>query len=116
MSSLLQFNGTCSRRGVDLQFVKVRTEKRWIGSPDLAGSFQMDHKVDADTFVAPDGKTYSHIYIATRKPCGMLGCWVLFRYNGETHAPDLSVPTSVEKMPRDAKRLSAEESLKIWLS
>ena len=62
------------------------------------------------------GKTHPRIHIAIRKPAGTFGCWVVFRYNGEEHVPDLSTPVAVFKLPRDAKPLSDEESNRIWHS
>lgn len=66
----------------------------------------------------PDGTTMREpkLYRIFRRPVGMFGCWVEFRYNGETHAPDLSVPIRVEKLPRDAVALTDEESVKYWMS
>jgi len=128
MSSLLQFRGTMSRRGVDLQFTLCKVVDKIIGDPQtLCGpltpeqhsrdgrAFILPEKVDIDTFIDPEtGRPLPFIWIATRKPCGMLGCWVVFRYNGEEHVPDLSIPIRVERIPRGARKLSQEESLKIW--
>jgi hypothetical protein len=44
----------------------------------------------------------------------MCGCWVVFRYNGEEHVPDLSVPISVDTLPRDARPMSIEDTIKTW--
>ena len=112
MSSLLQFNGQITRKGVHLQFMLVEKYKH-----DVGGLFEIERERDIDTFVCPTcDKVHPHIHIAIRKPCGMFGCWVVFRYNGEEHVPDLSIPISVTKLPRDAKRLSIEQSARIWHS
>ena len=70
--------------------------------------------VDRDTYKCPCGKTHARIGIAYRRPRGMLGCWVQFQYNGQMHAPDLSVPISVEKYPLGTVMMSDEESSKYW--
>jgi hypothetical protein len=130
MSSLMQFRGTSSSRGVDLQFVQIRKVQRVIGeAANVFGpidysrpgftdrGFVMVDEEYTDTFTDPaTGRPLPYIWTAPRKPCGMCGCWVVFRYNGEEHVPDLSIPISVEKMPRGAVRLSQEESLKLWHS
>jgi len=66
----------------------------------------------------PDGSIMREpkLYRVFRKPVGMFGCWVEFRYNGEINVPDLSVPIRVEKLPRDAVALTDEESVKYWMS
>lgn len=130
MSSLLQFRGTSSRRGVDLQFTLIRKVQTVVGeAANVYGpiDYSDPHHVDrgfilekqeyVETFPDPEtGRPLPIIHLATRKPCGMCGCWVVFRYNGEENVPDLSIPICVEKLPRDARRLSPEESLKIWRS
>lgn len=64
----------------------------------------------------PDGTTtrVPKLYEVYRKPVGMFGAWVMFRFNNDTHAPDLSVPISVEKLPRDAKPLTEVQSANYW--
>ena len=130
MSSLMQFRGHVSNRGVDLQFVQIRKTVRVIGeAANVYGpiNYADPNHVDrgylhvdesyVDTFIDPEtGRPLPRLHVATRKPCGMFGCWVVFRYNGEEHVPDLSVPISVEKLPRDARRLTEEESLALWRS
>ena len=105
MSSLLQFNGTISKKGVHLETYKC---KRLDDFP---------YREDLETYKCNVcGREHPHIYIFIRKPIGMCGCWVVFRWNNEEHVPDLSCPFGLEKMPRDAKRLNEEESSKIWHS
>lgn len=111
MSSLLQFRGTTTKGRVNLQMVLIRKEPWVVG--DLKG---LTRDVDSCGFYTPEGKWYSTIWIVPRKPKGMFGCWVVFRYNGEDQVPDLSCPISVTKLPRDARPLSSEESLKLWHS
>jgi hypothetical protein len=38
----------------------------------------------------------------------MLGCWVIFRVNGEEHLPDLSVFMELSRLPRDARPIGQE--------
>lgn len=77
-------------------------------------------EVDAEEAVRfeRDGKVslVPPLYRIFRKPVGMFGCWVTFRYNGDVHAPDLSVPIRVEKLPRDAVRLTDEEAARYWFT
>ncbi len=54
------------------------------------------------------------LYRIWRKPVGMLGCWVVFKWNNEEHVPDLSVPISVEKLPKDVEPLTDEEAIEYW--
>ena len=56
------------------------------------------------------------LYVAWRKPLGLFGHWVIFQYNTEKHVPDLSLPIQVDKLPKDAKRLSDKDILKYWHS
>ena len=109
MSSLMQFRGQCDRkRGVGLQFVKIRKEP-WVSG--------LTRDVDVEKYDCKTcGQQHAKIHVAYRKPRGMFGCWVVFCYNGEEHVPDLSVPISIEKLPRDAKPLSDEECSKYWHS
>ncbi len=61
-----------------------------------------------------DSSGNPHLWHFYRRPIGMLGCWVIFEYNGQDQVPDLSVPISLFKMPRDAKKLTDEESVAFW--
>lgn len=110
MSSLLQHDGARSADGrkVRLLFVLRRENPRYPGSA-VCGD-------DAETFIGPDGKTRPTIYFAYRRPVGMLGCWVQFRYCGDVHAPDLSVPISTFALPRDAVRMPDAEAFAYWTS
>ncbi len=96
MSSLLQFNGAISSRGVRLEAC-------------IDGG---------DTYTCKKcNKQHDVVYGFWRKPCGQFGAWVQFRINGKIHAPDLSVPITVgfkswhslHKLPRDAKPLNMDE-------
>ena len=61
-------------------------------------------------------RIFPKLYRIWRKPKGMLGNWVIFRYSGEDHLPDLSVTIDVEKLPRDAEPLTEEEMIRYWNS
>lgn len=112
MSSLMQFRGHSDRRGVGLQFVLIKKEHWFVG--DLKG---LTRDVDVERVPCKTcGKDHARLHIAYRKPVGMFGCWVVFRYNGEKQVPDLSVPISIEKLPRDAKPVTDEENEKYWHS
>ncbi len=69
-------------------------------------------------FTRPNGTktTCAKLYRIWRKPAGMSGCWVQFRYNGEVHVPDLSVPIGTRTLPRDAEELTHQEAADYWFS
>lgn len=106
MSSLLQFNGDVGKRGVELAF------ERYGKHPPYGphGPTELDPRV----LCTICDKEHIQIGLAWRKPVGMLGCWVQFRYLGGLHAPDLSVPISVLDWPRGTRILDAEENSKYW--
>lgn len=62
------------------------------------------------------GKKHEVLYKMSRRPVDMLGCWVRFRYNGALHAPDLSIPLRVTKLPRGAVRVTDEAASVYWHS
>jgi hypothetical protein len=66
----------------------------------------------------PDGSvtTRPRLYRIYRRPVGMFGCWVVFRYNGREQVPDLSVPIRVLQLPRDATPLTDEEAAAYWFT
>lgn len=128
MSSLLQFRGQYSNRGVHLQFCHVTESQKYIereiypigaqGPKNreyyLKGSETCGDYTDG--IFLPGGKFLPRIWTAPRKPRGMFGCWVVFQYNGKEHVPDLSCPISTFKLPRDAKPLDNEACIKAWQS
>ena len=122
MSSLLQFNGTINHCGVGLQFIQVeKNEPQWTkyNGPESyhPSSESTTFTKEVDTYVCKTcGRSHARIAVAYRKPAGMFGCWVIFRYNGDEHVPDLSIPISVFRLPRDAKTLTDEQSSAIWHS
>ena len=117
MSSLMQFNGTIDQRGVGLEFIKstiVKTIPFGFDRVTLE-TWTTGHKdYDEKHVCTVCGQLHPRMYVAFRKPCGMFGCWVQFRYNGEVNVPDLSVPITVDKYPKDAIRMSDVASSRMW--
>lgn len=111
MTSLLQFNGETSRKGVHLEFYQT-TPNMEMGSifADMATSGYPVEMVPCSVC----GKEHERLHIAVRKPAGMWGCWVQFRINGELEVPDLSTPIATFKLPRDAKPLSDKANSERW--
>jgi hypothetical protein len=66
----------------------------------------------------PNGSwsTVAKLYRIWRKPVGMFGPWVQFRWNGKLHAPDLSVPIAQINLPRDAEPLTDAEAARYWFN
>lgn len=109
MSSLLQFGGETGRRGVRLEFT--------LEYPRSEDPYAPIQWTGPDTYTCAEcGREHDRIHVAWRKPAGMFGPWVVFRYNGREHVPDLSIPIGVEKLPRDAVALSDEECSRRWHS
>lgn len=119
MTSLLQFNGTIDRRGVGLEFIKSTVVKNKVIGFDR-GTLETwtteDKDYDEKHLCTICGQLHPRMYVAFRKPCGMFGCWVQFRYNGEVNVPDLSIPITVKKYPKGAIRMSDVESSRMWHS
>jgi hypothetical protein len=103
MSSMLQFKGETSyKKGVRLEFVLRRPDAAWNDPPE------------EPVLCGICGKEHERIHVAWRKPAGMWGPWVVFRYNGEEHVPDLSIPISVDKIPRGAVPLEDAQNDSSW--
>lgn len=111
MSSLMQFHGDIrqnpkTRRGeVGLEFVRYVMDL----DKSIADSY-LDPKVPCTIC----GKEHWQVGVAWRVPCGMMGCWVVFRYLGEEQVPDLSCPIDVPEWPRGTKIFDQEENSKYW--
>jgi hypothetical protein len=95
----MQFNGSISRKGVELQAYLVEVE-----SPLHPCNFKPIELVPCGVC----GGQHPKLYGFWRKPAGMLGCWVIFRVNGEEHLPDLSVFMELSRLPRDARPIGQE--------
>lgn len=121
MSSLLQHHGGRSADGrkVELLLCPVVKGPDWerYNGPGAHNPSPESTTFcgDAERFTL-DGKTYARLYRVYRRPVDMLGHWVRFRLNGALHAPDLSIPWSVLKLPRDARPLSDAECVAYWNS
>lgn len=123
MSSLLQFNGVFSDRGVGLEFYLIEKGPDWekYNGPGAHNPSPESTTfcVDAEPVRLANPKSglislVPQLYRVWRKPCGMWGNWVVFRYNGGEHLPDLSVPIGVFKLPRGAVKLTEEEMIRSW--
>jgi len=114
MSSLLQFRGKVDREGVHIEVYKTIPGVREIEYPP-----DKDEAVFGANWAEPFicskcGRRHPILYTFARKPAGMFGCWVQFRYNGEIHVPDLSCPFGLDELPKGSKRMTQEDSEKAW--
>ncbi len=116
MSSLMQFGGKVDRRGVHLQAYQVNPKiSEWTQTP--TGPKYDWAAQDLHLFACPKcQRWHPRLFTFVRKPKGMFGCWVVFRYNGKDQVPDLSCPLSLEKLPRGAEPMSLVESMNVWHS
>ena len=114
MSSLLQFGGKVNRRGVWLEFYQVKPRYFETSDGEKHEHYESCGEPIDQHSCEICGKAHPRLWIAPRKPAGMFGQWVVFRYNGEDHVPDLSCPIAVYRMPRDAQRLDDQKSSELW--
>jgi hypothetical protein len=116
--SYLQFDGPITRkRGFGLTFYLVNPVTRIIGQRADGTSYGYDTDVDAEVETCSQcGQAHPVLYRAWRKPVGTFGPWTVFRYNGDEHVPDLSIPIRVSSLPRGSVRLTADESARYWHS
>jgi hypothetical protein len=113
VSSLLQFRGRVDKSGVHIEVYKT-----------IPGRNELEHSPTGvviwgtnweEPFVCSlCGGNHPILHTFVRKPAGMFGCWVEFRYNGEVHVPDLSCPFGLDKLPKGSKRMTQEESETSW--
>jgi hypothetical protein len=70
------------------------------------------------SFTDKNGKIHKvpKLYYIYRKPVGMCGNYVGFRVNGQITYPDMSTPIRVDRLPRDSKPLTEEESRQYWFN
>ena len=112
MSSVLQFTGRVDPgRGYRLESYLVDEVR---GSPNTPGSTWMK-KVPREPVdcIQCDGQ-HPQLYTAWRVPAGVMGHWVVFRYLGEEHVPDLSTPISVPRLPYKARKMDSGENSVAW--
>jgi hypothetical protein len=112
MSSLLQFQGKVVKKGVLLEFY-LATHHKWINANGQECTGALTEATE-DISCPQCGKKHPQLYVAWRKPAGMFGHFVVFRYLGEEQVPDLSIPIAVERVPRGARKLTSEENAKHW--
>lgn len=109
-------NGVAYEDSEYTAFCKENKETQ-IGVTSCRNSWE---KVDSEPVVLPHprkGKsTVPKLYRVWRKPVNTCGHFVGFKISGEVTYPDLSCPTSLEKLPRDAEALTDEEAAKYWFS
>jgi hypothetical protein len=118
MSSLLQFRGKIDKKGVHIEVYKTIPSRKDI-------EFSKDNPYHPsrvvfganweETFICSKcGNNHPILHTFARKPKGMFGCWVVFRYNGEDYIPDLSCPFGMDKLPIGSKKMTVEESAEAW--
>jgi hypothetical protein len=107
MSSLLQFGGNITKDGVHLELYLAEDGP----NPTYKGLLLYPTE-EIDCIKC--GRKHPQLYTIIRKPIGMMGHWVVFRYLGEEHVPDLSCPIAVPKLPRGAKKMTPEENAAAW--
>lgn len=116
--SWLQFSGPISRQGFGLVFYLIAPCCRIIGAKGHEpGLYGYETWVDVELETCREcSLTHPVIYRAYRKPAGTWGCWTVFRYNGEEHVPDLSVPIYVTQIPKGGVKLTPEQAAEYWHS
>jgi hypothetical protein len=55
-------------------------------------------------------QAYGHyrFWVIQRRPAGQMGHFMVFRINGEEHVIDASVPTHLDRLPRDAVEITGD--------
>ncbi len=110
MSSLMQFNGSITRKGVFLQCYQTTP------NPDPILASLESSGDNTDCLYMPGGKVLPRLWVFPRKPKGMCGCWVVFQFNGSEHVPDLSCPMALFQRPRDARPMTIADTIRTWQS
>jgi len=106
--AILQFRGEIGKRGLRLLFYLV-DEVEQVGAVKWVK--QIDREPIDCTLC---DEQHPQLYAAWRRPAGTFGSWIVFRYLGQEHIPDLSIPISVKKVPRGAEKLSVKENSEYW--
>jgi len=121
MSSLLQFRGKVDKSGVHIEVYKTipgKKEIEWgplVETPNGEGVTPIFGANWEETFKCSKCKRkHPILWTFIRKPLGMWGPWIEFRYNGEIHVPDMSCPFGLDKLPKGSKRMTQEESEIAW--
>lgn len=70
---------------------------------------------DCEREVCPQcGREHDALWAVRRVPVGTLGHFVVFRLNGAAIVPDASVPHTVDRLPRDARRVAPDDAARLW--
>jgi hypothetical protein len=119
MSSLLQHHGGRSPDGRDVELVCYLVAKgpEWeiYNGPD---SFHPAWESTTFTVAREliPGTPHPVLYRFYRRPAGMFGPWVVFRFHGREQVPDLSHPIALFRLPRGAERMTDTEARNHWAS
>lgn len=125
MSSLLQHHGGRSADGkIELICYLVDKGEKWerYNGPDAYdpsphSTTFTDYREQVELQRKDGSKSMQPaLYRFYRKPADMCGCWVGFRYLGEVHYPDLSVPIQLFELPKGAERLTDDEMADYWFT
>jgi hypothetical protein len=60
------------------------------------------------------GAQHDALWAIARVPVAPFGHFTVYRVNGSEHVPDMSVPMAVDRIPRDARRLTPAEAAARW--
>jgi hypothetical protein len=60
------------------------------------------------------GRDHPSLWAIERKLKDVFGHFPVFRINGEDHVPDTSLPMRIDRIPRDAIRLTNAQFAAIW--
>lgn len=124
MTSLLQHHGCTTKQKPGyielLVYLVDKDEPSWTKYNGLEAHKPNPNSTsftkDREPITFKNGRTAPRLYRIWRRPVGMFGCWVVFRYLGQEHVPDLSVPIAVFKLPRGAECLTMTEMENYWFN
>lgn len=60
------------------------------------------------------GRHHPALWIIRRVPVDLGLAFYGFRINGAVRAPDMSIPYTVDRLPRDARPVSAADAVRLW--
>jgi len=74
-----------------------------------------DQARDCERETCPScGRQHDALWTIHRVPVAPFGHFTVYRVNGSEHVPDMSTPMALERLPRDARRISAEDAARLW--
>jgi len=85
-------------------FVEERLPFGYTNVPCTRTEEQLGHKAFGHT----------QFWAVQRAAAGQMGHFMLFNLNGERHAIDASVPTTLDRIPKDAVEVTGELAERIW--